>query len=51
MAVVLRILLDLLETIFAVGCVGSAVVLLLTSIEDARTVLEADAPPEEVTQS
>ncbi len=45
MNVVVRVLLDLLEALFAVGAIGSGVVLMLTGIEDVRTVLEPEESP------
>lgn len=39
-----RALIDVLEVVFAIGMVGSAIVLLLSGIEDTRTVLEEDEP-------
>ncbi len=42
---VIRASIDILEVVFAVGMVGSAIVLILSGLEDTRTVLEQDEPP------
>ncbi len=44
-------LLDVLETLFVVGAIGSGIVLILTGIEDVRTVLERKQPPAEEPQA
>ncbi len=51
MNVVVSALLDLLEALFVVGAIGSGIVLILTGIEDVRTVLEREAPPAEEPQA
>lgn len=43
-----RILVIALETMFALGVVGSFVVLILTSIEDLKTLFHGDKAPEGV---
>jgi hypothetical protein len=40
---VVKLLIDGVEAIFAIGAVGSLVVMLLVGLEDCRTVLEPDA--------
>lgn len=35
----------ILEALFAVGMIGSALVILLTTIEDVHVMFEKDAPP------
>ncbi|MFB3917645.1 MAG: hypothetical protein ACE14M_13000 [Terriglobales bacterium] len=47
MGVVVRAGIPVLETLFAVGCFGSAVVLLLSGIEDVRTALQKGKPGDE----
>jgi hypothetical protein len=39
---VISVLVRILETIFMVGLVGSAVVLILTSLEDVKSLLPGD---------
>lgn len=36
-----------LEALFVVGWIGSALVLLLSGVEDARIIFEEDAPAEQ----
>jgi hypothetical protein len=40
----IRLLILLLETLFAIGCVGSILVLILAGVEDVETVLSKDEP-------
>ena len=40
------VLIRLLEGMFVVGLCGSAVVLLVTTVEDAETMLSSDEPTE-----
>jgi hypothetical protein len=38
-------LIHIVEWMFIIGVIGSAVVILLTTIEDVETLLEPDEPP------
>ena len=41
---VIAILIRILEVLFVTGAIGSAVVILLSGLEDLETVLEPDEP-------
>jgi len=42
MEAVIIILVRILETLFVIGIIGSAVVILMSGIEDVETILEPD---------
>jgi hypothetical protein len=48
---IITVLVRILEVIFMVGILGSAVVLILTLIEDAKSLLPGDEKKESTTQS
>jgi hypothetical protein len=45
MGSILEVLVRLLELLFAVGCCGSVIVILLSGIEDVETIFSHDEPP------
>lgn len=44
MDLLIRLAVGALEALFAIGVVGSAIVLILTTIEDVETLTESDEP-------
>ncbi len=41
----MAVLIHIVEWMFVIGLVGSAIVILLTTIEDVQTLFERDEPP------
>lgn len=42
---VLAVLIQILETLFVIGMIGSGIVILLSGIEDVENLFEEDEPP------